>query len=171
MKSKSILLFSCFIINLSLYSQAQELNLKPDKLKHSIGLGAGFATGYGLSYRYTPKNYGIQFNFAPFKNKETTRISAGVTFSYDLKDYKNTRLYLYQANHFYYNNETIQFYDINNVPITQKQKENYFNNGLGFGLEIMILERLGLNFMTGYAFYDNFNGVNVTGEAAIYYKF
>jgi hypothetical protein len=33
------------------------------------------------------------------------------------------------------------------------------------------LERIGLNLMSGYAFYDNFNGLNVTGEMSIYYKF
>ncbi|MEY3416681.1 MAG: hypothetical protein RL060_792 [Bacteroidota bacterium] len=171
MKPKSIIYLICFIIGLSINSQAQELSVKPDKLKHSIGLGAGFATGYGLSYRYTPQNYGFQVNFAPFKNKETTRISAGLTFSYDLKEYKSTRLYVYQANHFYYNNETSQFYDMYSVPYTQRTKESYFNNGLGFGLEITMLERIGLNLMSGYAFYDNFNGLNVTGEMSIYYKF
>ena len=32
-------------------------------------------------------------------------------------------------------------------------------------------KRIGLNLMAGYAFYNNFKQLNVTGEAALYYKF
>ena len=69
--------------------------------KYGIGGGAGFATGYGLSFRYIPKKFGAQVNFAPFKNKETERYSAGVTFIYMLIESKISNLFLYQANHYY----------------------------------------------------------------------
>lgn len=169
MKFHSFLTFAILVI--SMVSNGYSQDSATPKLKHSIGLGAGFATGYGLSYRYMPKKFGFQVNFAPFKNSSTTRISTGITFSYDLKIYKSSRLYLYQANHYYYNKEKTTNVDFNNIPYSSQILESYVNNGLGFGLELTILERLGLNFMTGYAFYENFNGVNVTGEAAIYYKF
>ena len=49
--------------------------------------------------------------------------------------------------------------------------DKYMNNGLGFGFEIIIEKNIGLNLMTGYAFYDNFNEINITAETALYYKF
>ncbi len=49
--------------------------------------------------------------------------------------------------------------------------ENYFNVGVGIGIEVTLAKRVGLNLMTGYAAYDNFNKLNITGEAALYYKF
>lgn len=147
-----------------------------EKLKYSIGVGAGFATGYGLSFKYNPNKLGVQLNFAPFKNKTTSRYSLGVTFLYNLIEAKYTKLYIYQANHFYYNSvkyetEIFNGYGVPNTKNTSITTENYFNNGLGFGFEIVIAKNIGLNLMTGYAFYDNFNGMNITGESALYYKF
>ena len=141
--------------------------------KYGIGCGAGFATGYGLSFRYIPKKFGAQVNFAPFKNKETERYSAGVTFIYMLIESKISNLFLYQANHYYYNSQMIYVYDVK-MPDAQgmvRSTEAYFNNGLGFGIEIVMAKRIGLNLMAGYAFYNNFKQLNVTGEAALYYKF
>ena len=141
--------------------------------KYGIGGGAGFATGYGLSFRYIPKKFGAQVNFAPFKNKETERYSAGVTFIYMLIESKISNLFLYQANHYYYNSQMIYVYDVK-MPDAQgmvRSTEAYFNNGLGFGIEIVMAKRIGLNLMAGYAFYNNFKQLNVTGEAALYYKF
>ena len=144
-----------------------------EKLKYSIGVGAGFATGYGLSFKYIPKKIGFQVNFAPFKNKTTSRYSLGLTFLYDLIESKYSKLYLYQANHFYYNSETYDniIYDSFGKTISNNKiiaTDKYMNNGLGFGFEIIIEKNIGLNLMTGYAFYDNFNEINKT---ALYYKF
>jgi hypothetical protein len=45
------------------------------------------------------------------------------------------------------------------------------NNESGFGVEIVMAKRIGLNLMTGYTFYNNFSQLNITGEVALYYKF
>jgi hypothetical protein len=169
MKIKTILTV-IWITLLATNSIAQE-EIEPVKFKHGIGVGAGFATGYGLSYKYTPNKFGIQVNFAPFKNQTTSRYSTGLTFSYDLVQGNSSKLYLYQANHFYYNSYKNELIDKDNVPYTTTTTEQYFNNGLGFGFEFTVLKRLGINLMTGYAFYDNFNTINITGEMALYYKF
>ncbi len=173
-KSISILPFilSLFIC---LKANAQESDSIPlqEKYKFSIGAGAGFATGYGLSFRYVPEKFGGQVNFAPYKDKETERYSFGVTFIYLLIESKSSNLFLYQANHYYYNSEMVYIYDPN-PPYNQgetRQTEGYFNNGVGFGVEIIFAKRIGLNLMAGYAFYDNFQQLNVTGELALYYKF
>jgi hypothetical protein len=171
----SILLFLIIFQFHSVVTQAQDSLKNNGKqiYKFGIGGGAGFATGYGLSFRYLPKKFGAQVNFAPFKNKETERYSFGLTMIYLLIESKVSNLYLYQANHYYYNSQTTYIYDPNKVgdPEKVRTKEAYFNNGLGFGIELIMAKRIGLNLMAGYAFYDNFSQLNVTGEAALYYKF
>jgi len=157
----------------NLAAQETTENLPETKYKFGIGGGAGFATGYGLSFRYVPKKFGGQVNFAPFKTNETSRYSVGLTLIYMLIESKVTSLYLYQANHYYYKSQLQYIYNPD-FPLSEEQewvKESYVNNGLGFGIEIVIAKRIGLNLMAGYAAYKNFTQVNVTGEAALYFKF
>jgi hypothetical protein len=155
------------------FGQDSLTNKSDQVYKYGIGGGAGFATGYGLSFRYMPKKFGGQINFAPYKTKETERYSIGITMLYTLIESKVSNLYLYQANHYYYNSQMNYVYDPSkpNSQDMERVTEAYFNNGLGFGIEIIMAKRIGLNLMAGYAFYDNFNQLNVTGEAALYYKF
>lgn len=172
--------FTVFILGLLAcaitHSNAQDQTIpEPEKrMNHSVGAGAGFTTGYGLSYRYKPGKLGGQINFAPYHSSETDRYSIGATLLYTLIENKISNLYLYQGNHYYYNSETVYTYD----PYTGAQQatnerntDAFFNNGLGFGIEFIILKRVGFNLMGGYAFYRNFSQVNVTGETALYYKF
>ncbi|MES2780939.1 MAG: hypothetical protein V4651_13690 [Bacteroidota bacterium] len=155
-------------------ANAQDSTLQKTKpYIFGIGCGAGFATGYGLSFRYVPNKFGAQVNFAPYKDTETERYSIGVTFLYTVIASQITNLYIYQANHYYYNSQTTYVYNPN-VPDQQEKirsTESYVNNGVGFGIEIIMAKRIGLNLMTGYAFYNNFKQLNVTGEVALYYKF
>lgn len=170
-----IFCFSIFILVSYFEASAQDSTTINGKqlYKFGIGGGAGFATGYGLSFRYLPNKFGAQVNFAPFVTDETTRYSAGLTFLYMLIQSKISNLYLYQANHYYYNSQMVYLYDPTkpNQQDLVRQTDAYFNNGLGFGIEIVIAKRIGFNLMAGYAFYDNFNKLNVTGETALYYKF
>lgn len=138
-----------------------------------LGAGAGFATGYGLSFRYQPNKIGLQVNFAPYKDSETERYSVGITFLYTLITSQITRLFMYQANHYYYNSQTNYLYNPTFPDQQEKVRttEAYVNNGIGFGMEIIMAKRIGLNLMTGYACYHNFEQLNITGEAALYYKF
>jgi hypothetical protein len=149
-----------------------------ETFRHGIGIGAGFTTGYGLSYRYTPGKFAMQANFAPYKDKESARYSAGITFLYTLIPGKITSLYLYQANHYFYDSQVTYYTDAEKkfqtmdvTPIRDKVTDSFFNNGIGFGMEIIFARRIGFNLMMGYAAYDNFNQINVTGETALYFKF
>ena len=174
---KRISLFNIVLILLLSNSMANAQdsikNVPEVNYKYGIGGGAGFATGYGLSFRYIPKKFGGQVNFAPYKDKETERYSMGATLIYMIIESKLSNLFLYQANHYYYNSQMIYNYNPNQPAIQEKVRstESYFNNGLGFGIEIIMAKRIGLNLMAGYAFYNNFSQLNVTGEAALYYKF
>jgi hypothetical protein len=141
--------------------------------KHGIGFAAGFTTGYGLSYRYMPARFGAQITFAPYHDDETDRFSTGLTLLYTLVEGRNTNLFLYQGTHYYYHSY-LQFptvYDPNFPDRRERVTDNYVNLGVGVGIEITMAKRVGLNLMTGYAAYDNFNKLNITGEVGLFYKF
>lgn len=143
------------------------------RFKHSLGAGAGFTTGYGLSYRYMPKRFGVQVNFAPYKNGDTERYSAGLTFLYNLIETRPANLFLYEGNHFYSETSLNYLYDPfgSQMPVPMKSTDSYLNNGVGVGIEFKIAKRIGFNLMAGYAFYRNFQNINFTGETALYFKF
>jgi len=172
------LLIICFFLGLFL-STGTAVNAQLDqaqnesKFKHSLGAGAGFTTGYGLSYRFMPKKFGAQVNFAPYKDANSERYSVGLTFLYNLIETRYVDFFAYQGNHFYSNSYDVFEYDPNPPygSTTRREKESYVNNGLGLGVEFIIAKRIGLNLMGGYAFYDNFSQINFTGETALYFKF
>jgi hypothetical protein len=137
---------------------------------HGIGLGAGFSTGYGLSYRCMMQGKGIQLNFAPYSSADRAQHSIGLTLLYQLQQTKRTSLFLYQGNHFLY--ERYVSFEFNG-QFSQEIDKSYMQwiNGIGFGVEINIADNVGFNLMTGVAAYDNFSMLNLTGETALYYKF
>ena len=57
------------------------------------------------------------------------------------------------------------------TKISERITESFFNNGVGFGMEIIFAKRIGFNIMAGYGAYDNFQQLNVTGETGLYFKF
>ena len=148
---------------------------------HAVGAAAGFTTVYGLSYRYTPTKFGFQVTFAPYKSAGVSRYSMGLTLLYTIIETKNTNLFLYQGNHYFYHSWTeyidtatqIVYYPKPNFTTTIEKKnvDSYFNCGIGIGIEFIIAKRIGFSLMGGYAFYDNFRNVNFTGETALYFKF
>ena len=179
----TILTIYFLIAPIKIQAQSQVPTEPEKQARHGIGAAAGFVTGYGLSYRFTPSNFGMQFNFAPYHSKDIDRYSMGITFMYKLIDNKSTNLYLYQGNHFYYNAEKLYYLDSTknsqttaSTPgktntIEERIKEKYFNNGIGVGIEIIIVKRIGFNIMAGYGAYKNFEELNFTGETGLYYKF
>ncbi|MFY7734857.1 MAG: hypothetical protein ACOVSR_15360 [Bacteroidia bacterium] len=163
---KHFILLSISLLSINVFAQKTETI----KHKHALGAGAGFTTGYGLSYRYIPNKFGVQVNFAPYKSESITRFSTGLTFLYQLMETDKTALYLYQANHYYSNSNSAAYNQVTGL-YDKKEEEAYFNNGLGFGFEVIIVKNIGFNLMTGYALYQNAKNYNVTGEAALYFKF
>ena len=158
--------------------KAQETETKPAPEKinylHSIGIGAGFTTGQGLSYRYTPQKIGFQINFAPYMSNygKETYISVGLT----LIDYINKNewcnLYAYFANSFNYNRRNVTLYQPYPIdPIEESQVTESWNTGLGIGWEFNTKKRVVFNIMGGYAQYNSFERLFFTGELALYYRF
>lgn len=144
-----------------------------DSFKYNLGFGAGFMTGYGLSFRYMPQKWGVQANLGPYFDGEKERYSLGITFLYRLIESEKAHFYLYQGNHYMYNTYMDYIYagPKQGEPFEVKRMEEYINTGLGMGVEVILAERVGLNFMAGYGFYDNFRRLNITGETAFYFKF
>ncbi len=174
-------LFKCrlLLLIISLFIQTARAQEVPAEkvFKHGIGVGVGYTTGYGLSYKYSPNLFAFQVNFAPYHRNELDRYSIGLTFMYTLVKNNISSLYLYQGNHFYYNSEVVTIYETDPAkpydpnPPKQRVTNQYFNNGAGFGIDLTIAKRLSFNLMAGYAFYSNFEQINLTGETALHYKF
>ncbi len=169
MKLKLILTFLIFL-SVATISKSQET--EPIQLKnHSVGLIAGSTTGYGLSYRYrSDYNIGVQVSYGPFKNQTNFIQFTSFAFTYDLIKTKKSNFYLYQSNGFWHNKRT--YYDYYYYPSQEyNYTEAFWNHAIGVGMEFTIHDVVGLNFMTGYGSYENFNYITFSGEFGVYYKF
>ena len=180
-KIKWLIVAMVLLASSSIYAQEQTENKEEETFKHSVGLGAGISTGYGFSYRYFPKRIGVQANFIPIKDTTRLIVSAGVTFLFRLGKIDEFTFYAYQANHYFYKEQTSYEidYSYQSVPpynyietTTETLEEGeYFNNGMGIGGEYVHRERFGFNLMAGYSQQENFKRLDFTIEAAIYFKF
>ncbi len=150
--------------------------------KHNIGAGAGFVTGYGLSYRQWFNRNGVQITFAPYYNQNSTStdfsLSLGATGLYIIKEAKYVNLLAYYGPHFWYSyqrNSWNSSYD----PVTGRYSNSYTNydkmlfvgGGPGFDFHFW---KLSFNLMFGFTFrtdFKNNSGINFTGETALYYSF
>lgn len=148
-------------------ASAQSDSTKRTPFKHSLGAAAGITTGYGLSYRYWPKKIGAQITFAPSSNGDRTLISTGLTFLFKLVQTERANLFLYQGNHLYYSKNKYYYYLQN--PSTFEETNLY--NGVGLGIEFIIVKRVSLNLMGGYAAYENFDRFSMSGETGLFFKF
>lgn len=135
---------------------------------YEIGAAAGFSTGYGLSFRYWPKKYGIQVNFAPYYDEYGSMISLGTTGLMQVEDNGWSRFFFYLGNHLHYDKMFADDY----TP--EDQTNLTWVVGAGPGLELLIKERVGINVMFGVASYLDTDGywmLNLTGETGLYYRF
>jgi len=133
---------------------------KKIRYAHGLGIGAGFTTGLGLTYRYFPKRFGVQATFGAFGIKPKQNYSSGLTLLYNLKDFDKSRLFLYFANHLY-----ITEYDY------KDDMEQFVNTGMGFGAELFSQPYFSASLMTGYAYYGRREAVLLTAEVAFLFKF
>jgi hypothetical protein len=140
----------------------------PKTHKHNLGFAAGFSTGYGLSYRFTPNRFGVQATFSPLSRSSETRISAGLTFLFTLVQGDKANLFLYQGNHILHRDYE-QYHHWWGPKGRISETES--THGLGVGIEFILSQRVGFNLMGGYALYDEQQTLDFTGETGLYYKF
>ena len=160
----AILILAC---TLTLSAQHKSDSLFKSKYANNIGIGAGFTTGFGISYRYLPCRDGFQINFTPYLQDygKEALISIGLTYLHKIVATRGINLYTYFANHYryisLYNNN---YYSGNDEPIEK------WNTGIGIGFEFHSQKRVVWNIMGGYAQYNSFEKLLFTIETALYYR-
>ncbi len=169
---KMLIIIGALFVSSTAYSQNKTEDKEPVRFNHSLGFGAGVSTGYGLSYRYFGEKFGTQVNFSPYKDEERTNISLGLTFLYRIVELDQFSFFVYQGNHFFYDkNSSIDYDYYSGKQTTRTTEKQFFNNGVGIGLEWDVSERIGINTMAGYGGRENFKKISITGEVAIYFRF
>ncbi|MBN1756825.1 MAG: hypothetical protein JW863_00820 [Chitinispirillaceae bacterium] len=139
---------------------------------HNIGMGAGFITGYGLSYRHWFNRFGFQFTTSPYYTTDDyfteTTTSVGATALAKIKESRFVNLIAYLGPHYFYHD-----YSYKNSLGNEPPVENLFIGG-GPGLDFHFLN-LSLSLMFGYCFRyqfaDDHFGTNFSGECGLYYSF
>jgi len=165
-----IIISFTFLINTS--TAQSDSTTTTTKYKNAIGVTAGFTIGNGLSYRHSFKKLEIQGSFAPFKDEYSSRYSIGGTFIYKLVEAPKIVFFLYQGNQYIYTEELVYSGQSNgDEPVEDKIIESYFNNGIGIGIRFIILKRVGLDIMGGYASYNNYSKISFTGEIGLFFMF
>ena len=177
MKKKLLVLLCIMFLSWNIFS---ETNTTKADLSHYIGAGAGMSTGYGLSYRYWPGDWGTQIILTPIASDSNILINLGTAALKTLIETKYTTLFLYIAgNGTYLNGEEIIYIDsIDDEPMSEPTSENVtnlsFSVGVGPGIEIYLFKYITLNIMFGYRYAwgdANIDGLGFTVETALYYRF
>lgn len=159
------------LLSLSLF--AQKSDTTGINRKHEFGAHAGFTTGVGLSYRYWPSKFGVQFTLLPIKSDELTFVSVGATGLYSFYNSEYVRFFGYWGNNFTFNKEKYYSYSsssqssMSNSYYEQKSTYNMgFGPGFGFG------SRVRFNIMVGYGLYDILGEFLVypTAEVGLYFR-
>lgn len=150
--------------------------------KYNIGMGAGFVTGVGISYRQWGGKYGFQINCAPFYNEDEFAkkiwLSLGVTGLRMIREAKFVNLFGYVGVHYfydYYRSKRNMFSDDSSsvIPIGNNSVYKTVFIGGGPGIDIHFW-KLSLNIMFGLKLQtdlDSFVGSGLTSETALYYSF
>lgn len=162
---------------LSLFGQDELFEQTNSKeFKFGVGAAAGFSTGYGLSFRYWPGDWGIQFTTAPYYTKYDSRMSFGTTILRSVKDDDRIKLFVYAGNHILY--EKWGYYYDYDIYTPDSSSSTTWILGAGPGFEFTILRKISFNMMFGIASYTEFNKnnendwmLNMTVETGLYYKF
>lgn len=138
-------------------------NDKPLRFAHGMGFAAGYVSGYGLSYRYWPGDWGIQITLSPVISSQSSLVSAGVNILKTMYEGRFTRLYLYGGVSAFYTRSDY----LNDLSI---------HAGIGNGVEITLFNNIGINIQGGARYFINQNagsyyGVNLSAEGGVFYRF
>lgn len=151
--------------------------------EYNIGAGAGFVTGYGISYRQWVGTYGYQITTTPYYNKNDYSshfsLSVGATGLRMIKEARVVNLFGYFGPHLFYSRDEYSDdgYLSNSTYVSAKNVVNstkvLFVGG-GSGLDCHF-STVSLNLMFGVmgrtTFGESGAGVSLTGEVSVYYSF
>ena len=166
MKTKILIIFLFLIANAKLVSGQD--TIKPEKsFKHYVGFGAGFTTGYGISYRIEMGKMGAQFNFGPLSVPgDYTTLSLGLTMLMRMSSGENSNLFLYLGNHAQFKRD---HYQSKNGYHTYNDSWKY-NSGIGIDVELNAKRKVVFNIMGGIGVYDSYDMISLTGEIGLHYR-
>jgi hypothetical protein len=116
-----------------------------NEYKHSLGLHAGIASGYGFSYRFWPKKIGFQITGIPILSTNQITTSSGLSFLLKINDFSKVSLYSYLGNHLRY-----ERYNYSDPTNEYYQKMFSYYSAIGVGVRINFLQVLDFNFQAGY---------------------
>jgi hypothetical protein len=172
MKTVITFLFALVFVSTNLSSQDIQLPLKTNRYQHAIGIGAGFTTGFGISYKHCPDNFGFMVNFGPYTEDygKVATISAGLTLIKKLNQNEYNNIYAYFSNSYLYSKTKNYNYNFPGNSYTYNKDERW-NSGLGLGFEFDSRKRIVMNIMLGYAQYNTFERLFPTVEAALHFRF
>ena len=173
MKNRTVTFLICmFFLQLTVSGQARVDTVNRSNFKHSIGFTAGETTGTGLSYRLCPDRFGVQGTLGLEIDRMATQFSTGVAFLYKIIKAGKTNFFIFQGNNVNY----VKF-----PPDFSINTKVYANIGAGLGVEVIILKRISLNVMGGYAYlgdshtHPDFGESNtrfgLTGALGLFYMF
>ena len=173
MKYLGLLILSLLLVTNLSYGQEKGIVKKsPTVYKNAIGGVAGFTIGTGLAYKRIFEKYSVQVSFAPYKEEDREEYRAAISFYYNIVKTPKINFYLYQGNHYVYKEYTDYSWNYKMDIIEEKKSiESYWNNGLGVGIQLLVFGRVGLNWMAGYASYDNYKRISFTGETGVLFMF
>lgn len=171
---KHLLIVTLISLGLQVFSQ----ELKESPTKHQIGLQAGFTTGSGISYKYFPKETGLQITASPVFSPSSHNINIGVALLKKFKETNDMMVYGYLANR-WKSKKTVEYdydyYSGNSFTYT-RIRENY-SAGFGIGLELSVANFIALNGQAGYAGHNLISNVSgqdyiftFTGELGLFFK-
>ncbi len=165
-----IFLLSILFLGSSFSGKAQsaQMDSSATKFSHQLGIAAGFTTAYGLSYKLGVKNFYFQTTFTPYKTEYSTRLASGTSVLYVFDKFSRTNLLFYCSNALY-----LKVYKDFDIQTKRYFRYSYLtiNTGLGFGFERKLSKNFRFTTMFGYAGYDSFKRINLTGEVGLFFKF
>lgn len=165
------LLLAVMAVNIQAQNDDSLQAAKNRKLKNFIGIGAGFTTGVGISYRFVPGKVGFQATVGPYYMDygNDAFISCGLTLLKKIAESKYNNLYLYLGNHYIY--RSYKDYNHNYYSSDETFTEEIWNTGVGLDFEFVSTKKVVMNIMLGYMQFNSFESLLPTIDAALYYKF
>ncbi len=120
---------------------------------HHIGGWVGLSTGQGLSYRYRPSDWAIQFQFFPYYYNEEAYFTLGLNYNKYVSDiFSHISLFFYLGGSGVYQSYISNSYDLEDYVIKYHRViQTIITIGVGPGIEFNF-SRIVLNICIGYRF-------------------
>lgn len=111
--------------------------------KHGFGVNLGFTTGFGFSYRFMPKRFGVEIAAIPIvRTRKSIILCQGISLNYIFKSLEKSDFFAYAGNGLIYQHKekTKTMYHGGNYPYQETYEvisdEYIYRGGIGAGWRI-----------------------------------